>query len=155
MVAEEIYKSELSVQCTRGDCWMDRNGDAMGGWFRGERCCRIGDFRGEMETECCSGWGREAEFLGPSSCSSVANTSAILGLSLASLSRHCMASVAAVYAPFWGYWPSNLVSMIRNNFLLSPKYGFAQSTRFCSIPIFVLSTARRPDSSSNSTTPKL
>lgn len=152
---KEIYRFECSVQCTRGDCRWDRNGDALGGGFRGERCCRIGDFRGVTETVCCSGWEWVTEPLGFSSCSSVANTSAILGLSLASLCRHCIARVAAVYAPFWGYWPSNLVSMIRNNFRLSPKYGFAQSTRFCSTPTFVLSTARRPDRSSSSTTPKL
>ena len=143
---------QCSVQCTFWDCRLGRNGDAPGGGFIGERCCRIGDLRG------VSDWSdreRVAALLGDSSCSNAANTSAILGLVLASLLRHCIASVAAVNAPFWGYWPSNLVSMIRNNFLLSPKYGFAQSTRFCSIPTFVLSTARRPDSSSNSTTPKL
>nr|AFK33628.1 unknown [Medicago truncatula] len=58
-------------------------------------------------------------------------------------------------APFCGYWPSNFESMIRNSLLLSPKYGFAQSTKFWSTPAIVLSTARLPDKSSSITTPKL
>lgn len=144
-----------SAQYTRGDCRRDRNGDALGIWFKGERCGRIGDFLRWPWAFCCSEWETLAALFGDSSCSNVANTSAILGLTLASLLRHCKARVAAVNAAFWGYWPSNLVSMIRNNFLLSLKYGFAQSTRFCSTSTFVLSTARLPDNSSSSTTPKL
>jgi hypothetical protein len=92
---------------------------------------------------------------GDSICSSVANTSDIRGLTLASVLRHCKARLAAMKAPFWGYCPPNLVSIIRNNFLLSPRYGFTQSTRFCSTPTLDLSTARRPDRNSSNTTPKL
>lgn len=89
------------------------------------------------------------------SCSSVAKTSAMRGLTFASWLKHCKAIVAAVKAAFWGYCPSSFMSIIRNNFLLSLIYGFAQSTRFCSTPVFVLSTARRPDNNSSKTTPKL
>jgi len=88
-------------------------------------------------------------------CSRVSKTSVIGGLALASRFRHCSARVAAMKAPFCGYWPPNFVSIIRNSFLLSPKYGFVHSTRFCSTPAFVLSTARLPDNNSSNTTPKL
>lgn len=74
-----------------------------------------------MEAVCCSDWVCLVTFFGDCICSSVDKTSDIRGLSLASVLRHCEARVAAMKAPFWGYWPSNLVSIIRNNLLLSPK----------------------------------
>ncbi|KAJ4974868.1 hypothetical protein NE237_008042 [Protea cynaroides] len=123
--------------------------------MRGEGWCLNGDLWTGVETFFSSGWECVAAFFGAWICSSVAKTSAIRGRTFASLLRHRNARCAAMKAPFWGYWPSNLVSIIRNNLRFSPKYGFAQSTRFCSMPIFDLSTARRPDNNSNSTTPKL
>lgn len=98
-------------------------------------------------------WELLLEFLWSCSFSSSSNTSDILGLDLGSGLRHCKASVATVNAAFWGYWPSSLVSIIRNTFLRSPKYGFAQSTRLCSTITLDLSSARRPVNSSSNTTP--
>lgn len=142
-------------QCTRGDCRWAWRGDAVGVRFRGDRF-RAGDFLTGVWTLWCSEeWEFLVVVLGASICSRVAKTSVIGGLVLASVLRHCRESVAAMKAPFCGYCPSNLVSMIRNSLRLSLKYGFAQSTRFCSIPDIVLSTARLPDKSSSNTTPKL
>nr|BAJ97008.1 predicted protein [Hordeum vulgare subsp. vulgare] len=77
------------------------------------------------------------------------------GLILASKDRHSTASAAIVCAPFSEYWPSSLVSRTRNILRLCVRYGRAHSTRLCSPWGRFLSMARRPDSISNSTTPKL
>lgn len=107
-----------SSQRTRGDCRWDTNGDALGVRLRGEWWCLIGDF---WEGIWSCGWECVATVLGESICSNVVNTSDIRGLTLASVLRHCKARLAAIYAPFWGYCPPNLVSIIRNNLLLSPR----------------------------------
>lgn len=130
----------VSLPCR--DFWWDGNGDADG--------VPIESVEGRFsDIECL-----DATF-GDWSSSSLVKTSAIRGLSFGSWLMHCKAMEAVLNAPFCGYWPSSLMSIIRNNLLLSPKYGFAQSTRFCSMPTFILSTARRPDSNSSKTTPKL
>lgn len=152
--------SMFTAQCARGECrWAgngDGNGDAIGVRFKGVLFL-AGDLLTGVWTLllwCCA---REflPAFLGASICSRVSKTSVIGGLALASLLRHCRASVAAMKAPFCGYCPSNLESIIRKSLRLSPKYGLAQSTRFWSTPAIVLSTARLPDRSSSNTTPKL
>lgn len=52
------------------------------------------------------------------SCSNMAKTSDIGGRILASL-VHCNARRPTIKAPLWEYWPSNLVSIIRNTLRLS------------------------------------
>lgn len=121
----------------------------------GDRTCLSGDFIVSPRKTCCSGgdcWGLS---LGFSSCSSISRTSDILGRRFLSMFRQRTARVATAWAAFWGYCPSSFVSIIRNTFRLSSKYGLAHSTRFCSTPTFILSRARRPDNSSSNTTPKL
>lgn len=154
---EFTYRCSLfKSQFTRGECRWDGSGEAVGVRFKGGVRFRAGDLlTGVVWNLWCSRCEFRPAFLGASICSRVARTSVIGGLALASLSRHFRASVAAMKAPFCGYCPSNLESMIRNSLRLSPKYGFAQSTRFWSTPAIDLSTARLPDKSSSRTTPKL
>lgn len=90
------------------------------------------------------------------SFSKVARASIMCGLCLGSVCRHCNASAAAAWAPFFEYWPPSLVSMILRTRLLSLKKGFAQSTRVSSTEAALSSSsALLPDSNSNKTTPKL
>lgn len=135
---------------TRGDLRCAGTGDANGVIFIGEWCfvCNMGMWSPSFEC-------RAVPLFGAWSSSSLTRTSAMRGLCFGSWLKHCTAMVAAVNAAFWGYCPSSLMSIMRNSFLLSFIYGFAQSTKFCSTPTFDLSTARRPDSSSSRTTPKL
>lgn len=141
-------------QFTRVNLRWAGSGEARGVLFIGDRC-----FDGDTLTGRGRAWLSTFECLvalfGAWICSSVSKTSDMRGLCFGSWLKHCTATVAAANAAFCGYWPSSLMSIIRNNFRLSPMYGFAQSTRFCSTPTFVLSTARRPESNSSNTTPKL
>ena len=140
-------------QRTWGDLRLDDKGEAEGVPFREERGFLSGDFMGLGILLLYRAGEFLAELLRSCSFSSSSRTSDIFGRDLGSRLRHRRASEATVKAAFWGYWPSNLVSIIRNNFRRSPKYGFAQSTRLCSMPTFDLSIARRPVSSSSKTTP--
>lgn len=75
----------------------------------------------------------------------------MLGLVFGSLLKQCNARVATISASFWGYLPSNLVSITQDTLLLLDKY----SIRLCVPSVLLISIARRPDSNSSKTTPKL
>ncbi|CAA7401246.1 unnamed protein product [Spirodela intermedia] len=79
----------------------------------------------------------------------------MVGLFLGELLRQRAASAATLCAPLVEYCPSRLGSIMRENLRGSFSHGRAHSTRFCSLLGLLLSTDRRPESSSSSTTPKL
>jgi len=89
------------------------------------------------------------------SCSNAVTTSSMLGLCLDSTERHCSANAAAFCALAREYCPPSRGSRMRNMRRLLLRYGLAHSTRLCSPLGRFLSSARRPDSISRSTTPKL
>lgn len=88
-------------------------------------------------------------------CSKAATTCSMFGRHLESIERHWRASWAALWAPVSEYWLPKRGSSTRKIFLLLERYGRAHSTRLCSPGGLFLSSDLRPDSISNSTTPKL
>nr|GLL31562.1 hypothetical protein Csa_4G055435 [Ipomoea trifida] len=103
------------------------------------------------------GASMETTSFGAGSCSRAARTSGMQGRALGSIWRHFNARAAAAWAPFFGYCPPNLESMILITFRLSLRNGNAQSTKVsCAAPpAFSSPIALLPDKSSNKTTPKL
>ena len=159
-----IYKKKLNSVETRahdhrpcGVLMWAGNGDPRGVRFIGEEWSRYPrDLVRGLTRVCCSEGVVGRVHFRDGIVSRIAKTSSIWGRAFASGFTQVIARVAAMHAPFRGYWPPNLVSIIRNILrFLSSKWDFAHSTSFCSTPTFVLSTARRPVSSSSKTTPKL
>lgn len=86
--------------------------------------------------------------------SNASKTSFIEGRLLGSGSRHFKVSCAAWSAALGEYWPSIRTSMMVFSFLFEDRHGLVQSTRLCCPLGRFVSSARKPVSSSSSTTPK-
>lgn len=84
---------------------------------------------------------------------SCSTTSSIDGRFLGFPARHQRISWAAWSAAFRGHSSPSWGSITRVIFLWSRRYGLAQFTKFCSVLGRLISSARRPDSISSSTTP--
>ena len=86
--------------------------------------------------------------------SNTSTTSFMEGRLLGSKARHFRVSCAACNAALDEYWPSICVSIMVFSFLLLERHGLRHSTRACCPFGLFVSSARRPVSSSSSTTPK-